>query len=364
MNIPYPDQKLYNPILLEFAGLLTAVDHNSGVYYEANEVGDIFTTISDYVIASKHYRQELASLDDQNVQAVGQIIRAQLSDLMSIDGDRSLALIKSGDGSWETVGPDQYDAADDFSPLEITRQDNDDKAGKNKYRFRSPIYTRNRDIRHQKQVGDGWYTSEWHEDPSFWSTQLRNMLLLTASDVAEDLGVSGSTMIFITEGGVLKGTSTIGTDIDTSCIISCDSKDKFSNVNEIVRQAFGKRLREVQFYVKESGVRPIFFDSSSHEMYWRSDDGRFVNAKNTEVTETGSIHRSVRMHEKGVLVTTKDGQSQYIKPKDAQGKSVNIEVNLETGEVTPQPDEGDTLRLNTVNRPKVPADPAVDWDWV
>jgi len=360
INIDFPDQKLYNPVLQEFAGLLASVDHNSGVYYERDEVEDIFKVISGLVVEGEP-EDEATGIESGDSQNTGKAIKNRVRELMSISSGQSIALVKDEDGAWKAIDY-EYNKSEDFTPLEVTRQDNDDKGGKNKYRFRKPIYTRSQSSTHSKQVAEGWYTSEWHDEPSYWSGELRALLTDVVADTAQSLDETNSSLVFISEGGIFKGTSTAETDIDTACFISCDSVSKFDGVFETVTNSFNQRLEDVPFATKDDPIRPRFYDRTTKTLYHRHEDGSYTEADYEKLVDGGSVVQTIRKNEKGLaIVTRRNGLNLHSKSEQAWDEaSIDVAINLETGEAVRLSDE-DLERLKP--KPRVVTEDELNVVW-
>jgi hypothetical protein len=139
-------------------------------YYGDDDVEGIFEALGNQIVGDELFQDALLGLEASDSDGLRIVIKERLKKFMSVDGGVSLALTKDRSGVWKAVDYDQIDLqTDEFKPLEVIRQDNDDKGGQSKYRFRMPTYTRNPDDLHDVKVSDGWYTSDWVREPNYWS---------------------------------------------------------------------------------------------------------------------------------------------------------------------------------------------------
>lgn len=315
----------YNSRLGELTNILTSIDHNAGVYYEKDDVDGIFTAVAHEIFDDPAAKHQLAS----DAAEAYSVIQMRATEVTSIDREVSLPLLKDESGNWRVVGNQEYDNIADFKPLEVLRQDNTDKAGYGKYRFRQPIYTRSPDAMHAKEVGDGWYTSEWYQDPNYWSAQIRDVLNATVAHISRQVEQMGASVTFVTEGGVFKGTATEGTDVDTSCLVSCNSPADFAEAYEGITSQLNDCLGAIPFDVKRGpgfDITPTFFDKSTGQQYYRNDSGEFKVLNNTGTVD-GNLITQVRRHEKGVMITTADGITLFRKPKSYDNKS-SVDISI------------------------------------
>lgn len=315
----------HNPRLAELVNILASVDHNAGVYYEKDDVAGVFTAIAHELFDDPTVKQQLGG----DTVRPKKVIQARAEEVTSINAERSLPLIKDESGQWRTVGDQEYSGVDDFKPLEVLRQDNADKGGYNKYRFRQPTYTRTPDTIHAKQTREGWYTSDWYQDPNYWSAQIREALVSTAASVNEQLAGTNASAMFVTEGGVFKGTATEWTDVDTNCWISCESPDLFEDAYQKVSPQLTECLDSLPFKTKRgkgSDIWPTFFDRTTGREYYRKDNGEFAVLKDNGIVD-GKFVTQLRRHEKGLMVTTADGATLFRRP-DSDSKDVGTYVSI------------------------------------
>ncbi|TXG78131.1 hypothetical protein E6P97_00325 [Patescibacteria group bacterium] len=327
---PWPDQDFY-PAVNEFAGMLASIHHNAGVYYGAADVPGIFLAVANDVVDDELFQQDMGTVTTgRDAIGLSGALRSCLKRKMSIDSETVLALVKAEDGQWVALEKADVGEPDKISPLEVIRQDNDDKEGWNKYRFRQPVYVRSKDEAHPREVADGWYASEWHMDPNYWSAELRNMLVTTAEDIDDRLEGIGAHVVMITEGGILKGTSTTETDMDTECIVVCDSTEDFVRAGKVAATVFAASFAGLPFPTKHGEISPRFFDRSDGKIYFCREEGEYSASKFGEIFK-GRYVFGVRKNEKGVGVTTSRGFSPHRKSKEAD--VMHIFVDLESGGV-------------------------------
>lgn len=309
----------YNPRLSELASILTSVDHNADVYYGKDDVIGIFRAVAHEIFDDPETKQQLAG-DTVRPHAV---IQTRAAEVTSVDREVSLPLVKDESGVWRVANNKEYGNTKDFKPLEVLRQDNADKRGYGKYRFRQPTYTRTPDALHAKKVANEWYTSEWYQDPNYWSAQVRGALAATAATANMELADIDASVMFVTEGGVFKGTATEGTDMDTSCWVSCNSPADFAEAHERITRQLADCLDSIPFDTKRGSgleITPSLFDRSTGQQYHRNDNGEFKVLKSVNVIDDNFVTR-VRQHEKGVMVTTAEGMTLFRKPKTHDNKN-------------------------------------------
>jgi hypothetical protein len=313
-----------NPRLSELADILTSVDHNAGVYYAQDDVQGIFSTVARKVFE-----------DDQqtgHVSSTFHEVNQRASKVTSVDHEQPLSLIKDDDTGWRLAGS-EYDAQDDFAPLEVIRQDNADKRGWGKYRFRQPMYTRQPDEVHTKQVEEGWYTSDWYKEPNYWSASIREAMHSSAVDAESQLGALDASVVFVTEGGVFKGTATAETDLDTKCIVTCRSVTDFAEVYDIMDGHIARNMSTVPFKTKRDDMQHAYFDRATGIYYERNQEGVFKVSEATHLKDDLFID-SVRQHEKGLLVTTANTSTLFREPVEYDSKAdAYVSINVRTGRV-------------------------------
>jgi hypothetical protein len=263
-----------------------------------------------------------------------------MKSLMSMSNGQSLALVRAADGGWQVLDTSDVSGEGELLPLEVTRQDNDDKGGKYKYRFRKPTYSRIQSAKQQKRAQDGFFTTEWYEEPSYWAEELRSVIREVATHSEESFKENNTHIVLVSEGGIFKGTSTALSDIDTYCFISCDSEDKFEEAYKVVTKSFEDRMDKLQFSTKDEGLRSVFFDSSTHSFYSRNEDGTYSVISYFDRVGDNSVLYSIRNKETGIAVTTSNGMLLCPKANYVDGeKSVDVAVDLNTGEVVALPEE-------------------------
>jgi hypothetical protein len=328
-----PDSLMkYNPLLYELGHMLTSIDHNAGIYYSDADVEGIFRAVAQGFFANENTQHRL---QDQP-SLLGDIVTDRASEVSSVGKEVALAVIKNESGEWVTVGAQQYNQTKDFTPLEVMRQDNVDKAGWNKYRIRAPKYTRHSDDMYNKPVGDGWYTSEWYKDPNYWSATIRSAILDAAGNIDEKLAGTNMAAIFSTEGGVFKGTATPGTDLDTVCRVVCDSSADFEKAHAVISQNLTSNVDTLPFPTKGEDIAAItitYIDRTSGESFYRQDSNGEYHSFGTRDFEDEQLYQTVRKHEKGMMVIAHGNVMLYRKPPDLDDKeTVTIAVSTKNGE--------------------------------
>lgn len=326
---PWPNQDYY-PAASEFAGMLASMYHNAGVYYPDAEVSEIFLVVANEIVNDELLQQEIQTISGDAVE-LNRILRSCMVRKMSVDTETALALFRGEDGHWAVLDTVDIGERSDINPLEVIRQDNDDKGGWNKYRFRQPVYVRSKDEAHPREAADGWYTSEWYAEPNYWSAELRNMFVTAVEDIDDRLEEIGAHAVMVTNGGILKGTSTAETDTDTECIVVCSSIDDFTQADKMTAGIFEVSFAGLPFSTKESGIGFRFFDKSEGKIYFHRSEGEYSASTFGEIFKGGYIFR-VGKNEKGVGITTRHGFSPYRKPK-VDG-DMYVSIDLESGNVT------------------------------
>lgn len=330
----------YNPLLSELGSILASLDHNAGVYYASEDVESLFGAIAHGIFDDEPTKKQLSDIDPTDTQALRDVIEARFKAVSSVNKETALALVRS-EGEWKVADAREYSQAEDFVPLEALRQDNADKSGWSKYRFRAPTYTRQRTDAHHKEVADGWYASEWHEEPNYWSAQVRETLAVAAREIGEQLKGSSASVVFVAEGGVFKGTATAGTDLDTDCKIICDSKEEFEQTYQVVSRDLSDRVDALPFGVKKTDTPSIsisFYDRSSGIAYYRDGDGVYRGLRTDALEDGEVVDEVVRRHEKGVFVATPQQVTLFRKPKELDNKGeVGTAISIDSGEVRQTP---------------------------
>lgn len=325
-----------NPILGELAGIMASIDHNAGVYYSAEDTADLFTVIAGHMLEGDELRQRLQQATETgNVHDMDMAVRQRVGEVSSIDHAVSLAVVKDESGQWRVADEREFTGKSDFEPLQIIRQDNPDKGGWNKFRVRQSAYTRTKDELHTQQVGDGWFASDWIEEPNYWAAQLRAAIADGAFDAVEKLQTTGTSVLFVTEGGVLKGTATPGTDVDTTCVVIGDLSNNFGDAQTIIEGIFTEKFANVPFVLKKGEeIRPVFFDRSSDEAYYLNPEtGKYWASGRRELVDGRYIYQ-IRDNEKGIGVTGAHGFIPYKKPTaENTDSSVDVSIDLQTGDV-------------------------------
>lgn len=321
-----------NPFLNELGSILTSLDHNAGVYYSKDDIKGIFGAVARGIFDEVETKRQV----EDGGQPLDSILDSRVETVTSLNHETSLPLVKDKSGAWRVADAREYEQGEDFTPLEVLRVDNVDKGGWNKYRFRAPTYTHTPNAEYSKQVADGWYTSEWYQDPNYWSAQVRDAIAHAAHEIGEQLVNTDTSVMFVTEGGVFKGASTAGTDLDTECRIVCSSPVSFEQAYQVVSQELAIRGKDVPFHLKGegmSGIRSVFYDRSSGRCFYRDDAGEY-RSFHAETIEGGVMTDPLGKHEKGVMVTTADHTVLYRKPKEFDNKEViHIAISTDSGEV-------------------------------
>lgn len=346
----------HNPPLSELGSILTSLDHNAGVYYAEEDVADIFRVVAEEIFDEDTKKQ----LSEGDV-ALTEMIDARTKAVSSVDSETALPLVKNEAGAWKVADAQEYGQADSFTALEVLRQDNADKVGWNKYRFRTSTYTRRQDTLHTKQVAEDWYTSEWYKEPNYWSATIRDVIAGAAKDINERLTGSNTSITFITEGGVFKGTSTAGTDIDTHCNIVCDSKAQFDKAYQSVRSSLLDRAASIPFSLKGEGILdifPVFYDRSSGDGFRRTEGGEYEVFKEDAIS-SGEIVERVRKTEKGILVTAPGTVALFNKPSAFDKREVYVAVSDSSGVISQTANRPNVVHRAQENLPQVEPD---DWD--
>lgn len=343
----FPGQDYY-PIAGEFLGMLASIDHNTGVYFSRDEAPEIFLAVTNHVVGDKSFKQRAEdATDSKEIRTLNRLVKSRLVETMSVENEITIPLVKGNDGHWRVVDENELNSGADFRPLEVIRQDNDDKGGWNKYRFRQPIYTRTKDETHTHEVAEGWYTSEWYTEPNYWSTELRHMLVGAAQAIDDELRALNAHTVMTTEGGIFKGTSTEGTDTDTGCIISCSTPADFDQAFIAADKIFGTSFKNLPFSTKNDGVSLRFFDRSKGQLYSRFDSGEYVASSYGEIFEGEYVFR-IRKNEKGIGVTTSTGFYPYRKSGLTENDgAIHVSVNLETG-ATKQLSEAEVIEYKVM----------------
>ncbi len=216
----------------------------------------------------------------------------------SLGREKTLPLVKDEDGSWRAADEREFESGHDFMPLEVIRQDNADKSGWSKYRFRKPIYTPQADDMHDHPMADGWYTSHWQKEPNYWSSQFRAALSEGMTEVETQLQGKSVDLVLVTEGGIAKGTSTSGTDLDTRCIILGDSPSDFENAYLTTSPIFADKIAALPFAIKKGeGMWFSYFERSTGKRYF-SDSPGIYSVSNHEQLFEGNFVLQVSANEK------------------------------------------------------------------
>lgn len=336
MQDRYSSQE-YNPVLDELGGLITSFDHNAGIYYEADDVIELFEVIAGSLVKNPDTQEKLRLASESgNVKDFDSAFKDRVEQSFSLDRNVTMAVIKDEEGEWRVVDEREYGSNEDFAPLEIIRQDNADKAGDKKYRFRSTAYTRHQDELHDKEVADGWYTSDWIDEPTYWAKQIRHTLVNGLAAIAEQLDGSGIDLALITEGGVLKGTSTAGTDLDTTCLVLADSETDFDTAYEALAPTFKNELGKLPFNLKnDEGVGSYFMNRTTGRIYFRNSSSGEYMESDWDMLFDGNYIFEIRKHEKGVGVTTQRGFLPFKKPKTVgTDDRAYASINIATGNVS------------------------------
>lgn len=358
----------YNPILIELGSIMASIDHNAGIYYSSDEVDQLFEVMANHILDDDSLKDKLQQATVAGSTAeMDKAFKDRITGLVSLDREQSLAVVNSETG-WRVADGREYDGLQDFSPLEIIRQDNPDKSGWNKYRFRQADYTRQQDELHSQQVADGWFASNWIDQPNYWSGRIRNVLTEVAAEAAGRLQITGTDMIMITEGGVLKGTSTSGTDIDTSCIVIGDLSTSFGNAQKILQDVFIEKKDSLPFHLKkDQNLDPVFCDRSTGQTYnYNPKTGNYWAYSSNRLQE-GRYVFNIRTNEKGIGLTGSEGFKTYKKPAGQDPNlPVYVSVDVASGSVhlmtSQEVDAYSKLQASTIVSDS--DSPNVDQDWI
>jgi hypothetical protein len=150
--------------------------------------------------------------------------------------------------------------------------------------------------------------------------------------MGEQLAGTNTDVVLVTEGGVFKGTSTAGTDLDTTYNVICDSPADFEHAYQMASKAFDTSMRQLPFSTKKPGLSVGFYDRTTEKTYHRTETGGY-KAHTDGSLENGKIVKTVRHHEKGVVITTPNTRVLFRKPKELEGESVRIGISPNAGEI-------------------------------
>lgn len=301
--------KLYCPIVGELMSLYASIGHNAGPYYSPNDITPIFKILSNQLINSqmleilRHESHRPISANDQLLnkeestlrsyrihRAVEPLLRSQTSVL----DQRVFALIKEQDGWCFLTNPSEH-RQDSVEVLEFIRQDNADKSGQTKYRVRGTTY-----INDKNSATEKWAITEWSNEPNFWAATLRNAISNTLKSLNETFATEGSMLAFI-EGGIAKGTSTYGTDIDTTAYIICTS-ESHEKLAKIAFDTCSNMGSSMPFPIKQDeSIRLQMYCTDTGQSYYIDRSGKLI-----ETERESAISFEIRRNEPKIIVLYPD----------------------------------------------------------
>ncbi len=333
-------------IARECFDILASVDWNKDVYYKSDDVLPIFSTISRHLFTPEkltmllrkmRYNSEIQKSYGMigNFPSNKVILENEIQKVTTIQDEKSLGLIKTDD-AWEIASSEYLHELKQVRQgvLEWVRQDNPDKVGKKKYRVRRTVYTQIPDDLHDDEFIQGWYKSKWNIEPNFWSTQIRDLISQVAQ--TSQRSVAGTTSaVFITEGGAFKGTSTSETDIDTTCLVACDSPAEFFKAFTTISQIFSEKREKLPFgIVDNEPLRFLFCNTYSHDVYSALPDGTIRQLKYDKMNERGMLPYTLRAGEPGVVITSQTGTQILPKDDSIKNEEVKVFVSLDGKDVS------------------------------
>jgi hypothetical protein len=304
-----------NPLLNELVSLLASLDHNKDIYYSELDVPALFQTIASTYFGGDQLQARLLAIPQGDTTKIVQVLDAQEKQFASIKDKKSTCLRRRDETQWEIVDASSLiDHNEASNVIEMTRQDNPDKHGWNKYRFRE---------------GN---TLPWEQEPNYWSSVLRDMIADTARETQDQIPVD-TDIVFVTEGGIYKGTSTANTDLDTSCYIFCDSPDDFEASFQAVNKVSTEAIGNLPFQVKGSAIGYTFYSRSTNTFYWRSLDTEEYREDDTVINDD-RIPYFIKRNEQGILLTKNERQILYQKPEQGNQKMMFIVIDPHDLQVT------------------------------
>ena len=259
--------------------------------------------------------------------AMNRQVEPLIRDVCSLSAGTPLAFVKSPQGQWSYLDkPSQLGEA--VSVLELIRQDNEDKCGEKKYRVRQTDYTA---VTASETLR--WESSSWAEAPSYWAEQLRSALLNGTTRFNEE-HTGSAHIVCAAVGGVAKGTSTSGTDIDTTAYIVCseaNAQDCYSRALEI----FDEELRGLPFKIQNgANIWPQVY-CQDVQQWRRICDGQVTSESDTMTQSINEIHVDLGRNEPVALIFS--GESLVLRRNLEPGTSTTVVCDLNGKVIRTQP---------------------------
>lgn len=332
-----------NPLLEEAFSILSSLERNKGPYYQTEDITPLFGVLASYLLANDRFISQIRSIATEPM-AIRDLVNQQCREYSSVVYETALPLVKKEDGSWLVAEPDFFKNVqqDAISVLEVMRQDNQDKSGSNKYRFRQAEYVRNQDQEHPKGTRFSWSTTHWYDEPNFWAGHLRGALVNFSGEVKKRFANQEVSVVTISMGGIAKGTATRETDIDTVCYIFYKDSQLLAELPGRIQGVFAEQLTQLPFPIKEGeGLTLRFVNADTKEVVYEAGDGQFVPVGQTErVDAENRIRYDISSSEIGVYITEDGVSKTFIKPEGNFYKNMSVAIakdGLAVAEITPAP---------------------------
>lgn len=289
-NYKYSEKNVYHPLLNELNSILASIQHNSGVNYEDEDVLQIFEVLSEELLRDLSGVVKPLLKPDKPLNESYEIklaIDEQIQLICSESEDRSITIEKGQE--WKKVSQKESPEPKG-NRLEFIRKDAQDKADWRKYRVRKV---------------DSKDSQSWEKSPNYWSKELRDMLI-DISTTAEEQELN---IMLVSEGGIYKGTSTAGTDLDTHCFIFCAEEER-----DQVRAELEK------IYTQRQSRLPFKVSDQAHLWYSGEDEN------------TREVSFELRRPEKGITIIKNGELNLYKKPENTQ-KALLLKINTDSLDV-------------------------------
>ncbi|MCA9408424.1 MAG: hypothetical protein KC733_07030, partial [Candidatus Omnitrophica bacterium] len=282
----------WNHVLSELYSVYASVYHNQGPLYSQQEVPYIAETILKE-LANKDILKNLTVKESRGYDFMKRLRK-------EINVENPVAFVRLEDGKLVPFTEIQTLLKENnLKVIEFASKENLDKSGSMQYRVREVSYLneKNKDLPSLVDAQGGYLKQNWPEAPSPWTANLRQVL----AETAFWLKTENPNFVFVSEGGLYKGTMTEGTDIDTTLYIQ-GNEDPV--LREKIENVFNQKMNE----------RNLKFKRNSSFI-------RFVDKNIPEITF------AIREKEKGLLVTTPEGQQLIEKNIGLKRQNVKISLN-------------------------------------
>lgn len=282
----------------ELDSIELSVRHNIGPYFDDFEVEliasqlfqQIFQNIQTHFKKSSH--DVSLSSDDQFEKFIQSQASLDLNNFLSIQRGNSRV-------------------------LQVVRQDNKDKWGAGKYRSR--------------EIDKSELGATWVDKPSYWSEKLRSALQSISTHIS--ISFPKSKILFISEGGIYKGTATSGTDIDTEVYIYGINSKELGEIYKELERVFYQEISKLGFNIKSGEkLRYRFYSLENGQVLSMNDDQEFEPAKFSFTKFGNPPEVRIRKKEKGLYVLSGDQTKLHSKSISSEGDEFLV-ISLATGDV-------------------------------